>query len=59
MAVEVVDDVEGLADGPIVGENCEISSRVVVDAGRTIGAYCHIEASNRIIKDIPDSSRVI
>lgn len=45
--------------GTIVGENCEISSRVVVDAGRTIGAYCHIEASNRIIKDIPDSSRVI
>jgi glucose-1-phosphate thymidylyltransferase len=45
--------------GTIVGENCEIGARVVVDAGRTVGAYCHIAAGNRIIKDIPDSSRVI
>jgi glucose-1-phosphate thymidylyltransferase len=45
--------------GTIVGENCEIGSRVVVDAGRTIGAYSRIEAGNRIIKDIPENSRVI
>jgi glucose-1-phosphate thymidylyltransferase len=45
--------------GTIVGEHCEISSQVVVDAGRTIGAYCHIAAGNRINRDIPDSSRVI
>ncbi len=45
--------------GTIVGENCEIGSRVVVDAGRTIGAYCRIGAANRVIQDIPDSSQVI
>ena len=45
--------------GTIVGENCDINSRVVVDAGRTIGAYCNIEAGNRVRRDIPDSSRVI
>jgi UDP-N-acetylglucosamine diphosphorylase/glucosamine-1-phosphate N-acetyltransferase len=45
--------------GSIVGESCEIGHRVVVDAGRTIGAYCRIEAGNRIIKDIPDSARVV
>ncbi len=45
--------------GTIVGKNCEIGHRVVVEAGKTIGAYCRIEAGNRIIKDIPDSSRVI
>jgi glucose-1-phosphate thymidylyltransferase len=45
--------------GTIVGEHCDISSQVVVDAGRTIGAYCHIAAGNRISRDIPDSSRVI
>ncbi len=45
--------------GSIVGESCEIGHRVVVDAGRTIGAYCRIDAGNRIIKDIPDSARVV
>jgi glucose-1-phosphate thymidylyltransferase len=45
--------------GTIVGENCEIASRVVVDAGRTVGAYSRIGAANRVIQDIPDSSRVI
>ena len=45
--------------GTIVGENCEIGSQVVVEAGRTIGAYCHVTAGNRILRDIPDSSRVI
>jgi NDP-sugar pyrophosphorylase family protein len=45
--------------GTIVGESCEIGARVVVDAGRTIGAYSRIDAGNRIIKDIPDSSQVV
>jgi glucose-1-phosphate thymidylyltransferase len=45
--------------GTIVGENCEIGSRVVIDAGRTVGAYSRVDASNRITKDIPESSRVI
>ena len=45
--------------GTIVGENCEIGHRVVIDAGRTVGAYSRIESGNRIRKDIPDSCRVI
>jgi glucose-1-phosphate thymidylyltransferase len=45
--------------GTIVGESTEIGHRVVVDAGRTIGAYCRVDAGVRIIKDIPDSARVV
>jgi len=45
--------------GTIVGESTEIGHRVVVDAGRTIGAYCRVEAGVRIIKDVPDSARVV
>ena len=36
-----------------------ILNQARMDAGRTIGAYCHIAAGNRISRDIPDSSRVI
>lgn len=45
--------------GAMIGEDCNIGSHVVIDAGKIIGRKCNINSMNRIIENIPSNSKVM
>ena len=58
--VEIEGEFKKLSNiGAIVGEDCSISSHVVVEAGRIIGRRCEIKSFKRVAEDVPSESKVM
>jgi len=45
--------------GPVIGEDCNIGSQVVIDPGIIIGRNCNISSMKRIRKNIESNSKVM